>query len=95
MTQTYRAEMVDININALFIDLLNKARWIESLGKDKYNNTLFIKIRKLFRAKYRGYRKISYIKETCYKLYPKLRPKRVEKEEASPIIDILFASLSN
>ena len=95
ITQTYRAEIADINIDILFVDLLNKARWIESLGEDKYNNTLFIKTRKPFRAKYRGCRKTSYTKESCYKLYLELRPKYIKEEEASPIIDILFTSLSN
>ena len=68
---------------------------MESLDENEYNNILFTKIRKPFRAKYRGYRKISYAKESYYKLYLELRPKRVEEEEASPIIDILFALLSN
>ena len=95
MTQTYRAEMADIDINALFVDLLDKARRMESLGKDKYNNTLFTKTRKPLRAKYGGCRKTSYTKESYYKLYPKLRPKRVEEEEASPIMDVLFALLSD
>ena len=95
MTQTYRAETANINIDALFIDLLNKARQIENLGKDEYNNTLFTKTRKPLRAKYRGYGKTSYTKESYYKLYSELRPKRVEEEEASSIIDILFTSLSD
>ena len=95
MTQTYRAETVDINIDALFVNLLNKARWMESLGEDKYNNTLFTKTRKPLRAKYRGCGKTSYAKESYYKLHLKLRPKRVEEEEASPITNILFASLSD
>ena len=41
------------------------------------------------------YRKISYTKESYYKLYLKLYPKYIEEEEASSIIDILFISLSN
>ena len=81
ITQTYRAKTVNINIDALFIDLLNKAYWIESLGKNKYNNTLFTKIRKPLRAKYRGYRKTNYTKESYYKLYLKLRPKCIEKKK--------------
>ena len=65
------------------------------MGKNKYNNILFIKIRKPLRAKYRGYRKISYIKESYYKLYLKLRLKYIEEEEASFIINILFILFSN
>ena len=68
---------------------------MESLDKDKYNNTLFTKTKKPLRAKYRDYRKISYTKESYYKLYLELRPKYIEEEEASPIIDILFISLNN
>ena len=68
---------------------------MESLGKNKYNNTLFTKTRKLFRAKCGGYRKISYIKEFYYKLYLELCSKYVEKEEASFIIDILFILFSD
>ena len=95
MTQTYRAETADIDIDALFADLLNKARRMESLGEDKYNNTLFAKTRKPFRAKCGGCGKTSHTKESYYKLHPKLRPKRAEEEEASPITNILFASLSD
>ena len=68
---------------------------MESLGKNKYNNTLFTKIRKPLRVKCRGYRKTNYVKESYYKLHPELRPKYIEEEEASSIIDILFALLSN
>ena len=63
---------------------------MESLGKNKYNNILFIKTRKPLRVKCKGYRKIGYTKESYYKLYLELRPKCIEKEEASSIIDILF-----
>ena len=86
---------MNINIDALFVDLLDKARWIESLGKDKYNNTLFTKIRKSLRTKCEGCGKTSYIKESYYKLYLELRFKCIEEEEASSIIDILFILLSN
>ena len=68
---------------------------MESLGEDEYNNTLFAKTRKPLRAKCGGYGKTGYTKESCYKLHPELRPKRVEEEKASPITDILFASLSD
>ena len=95
ITQTYRAEIVNININTLFTDLLNKACWIESLSENKYNNILFTKIRKLLKVKYRGYRKTSYTKEFYYKLYLKLRFKCVEEEEASSIINILFILFNN
>ena len=93
--QTYRVKTVNININALFIDPLNKACWIKSLGEDKYNNILFTKTRRPLRAKYRSCGKTGYAKESYYKLYPELRSKRVEEEEASPITDVLFASLSD
>ena len=68
---------------------------MESLGEDEYNNTLFTKTRKPFRAKCGGCGKTGYVKESCYKLYPELRPKRAEEEEASPITDVLFVSLSD
>ena len=76
------------------MNLLDKARRMESLGKDEYNNILFTKIRKPLRAKYGGYRKSNYAKELCYKLHLELRPKYIE-EEASPIINILFVLLSD
>ena len=56
---------------------------------------LITKTRKPLRAKYGGYRKTSYAKEFCYKLHSKLRPKCIEEEDTSSIIDVLFISLSN
>ena len=81
-------------MDTLFTNLIDKARRMESLGEDKYNKVLFTKTRKPLRAKYRGCRKTSYAKESYYKLYPELRPKRAEEEDASPIMDILFLSHS-
>ena len=73
MTQTYRAETVDINIDALFADLINKSRRINSLSLDKYKSALATKTRKPLRAKYKGCSKIGYAKETYYKLHLELR----------------------
>ena len=93
MTQTYRAETADINMDTLFADLIDEARRMESLGEDEYNNVLYAKTRKPFRTKCGGCGKTGHAKESCYKLHPELRPKRAE-EDASPVTDVLFLSHS-
>ena len=73
MTQTYRAETADINMDALFADLIDKSRRMKSLSLDEYESVLAAKTRKPLRAKYKGCDKIGYTKETYYKLYLELR----------------------
>ena len=73
MTQTYRAETADINIDALFTDLIDKSRRIKSLSLNEYKSALAAKTRKPLRAKYEGCGKTGYAKETYYKLYLELR----------------------
>ena len=90
-TQTYRAKDAEINMDELFANLMDESRRLY----DVEENTLIAKTRKPLRAKCGGCGKTGHAKESCYKLHPKLRLKRAEEEDTSPIIDILFASLSN
>ena len=96
MTQTYRAETADINMDALFANLINKSCRINSLSLDEYESALATKTRKPLRAKYKGCSKTGYTKETCYKLHPELRyqPQSAEND-ASPIMEVLFTSHSD
>ena len=90
-TQAYRAKNIEININKLFANLMDKSRRLYNVEE----NMLITKTRKPLKAKYRGYGKTNHAKESCYKLHPKLRPKRVEEEDTSPIINILFISFND
>ena len=58
---------------------------------DNYNNALSVKTRKPLKAKYKGCRKTSYIKDFYYKFYLELRVKsNLIEDNASFIIDILY-----
>ena len=88
VTQSYRAELVEINIDDLFADLIDKSRRLESVEESA------LITRKALRAKYKDYGKTGYAIETCYKLYPELRP-RPRSDGASPVTDVLIAIYSD
>ena len=75
---------MDININNLFINLINKSYYLNSIEKN-----ILVITKKTLRAKYNGCGKTSYKEKTYYKLYSKQRP------NASFIIDVLFIVYSN
>ena len=57
---------MDININNLFTNLINKSHRLDSIEESALVTT-----KKLFKAKYNNYSKINYKKKIYYKLYPK------------------------
>ena len=96
ITQTYRAETADINMDTLFADLINESRRMDGLDLDDYESALAAKTRKPLRAKCQGCGKTGHAKETYYKLHPELRHQpRSAENNASPITNILFTSHSD
>ena len=55
---------MDININSLFINFINKFYYLDSIEE-----SVLVIIKKFFRAKYNSYNRTSYKEEIYYKLY--------------------------
>ena len=87
ITQSYRADTADIDMDGLFTDLMDESRRLESLDED----ALVVRTRKPPRAKCGGCGRTGYKEETCYKLHPEIRP----SPNTSPIIDVLYAAHSD
>ena len=75
---------MDIDINSLFTNLINKSYRLNSIKE-----SVLVATRKLFKAKYSSCSRTSYKKEICYKLYSK------QRLNASPIMDVLFIVYSD
>ena len=57
---------MNININSLFINLINKSYYLNSIEE-----SILVITRKSLKVKYNDYNKTSYKEEIYYKLYSK------------------------
>ena len=87
VTQSYRAETAEIDIDSLFADLINELYRLQSIEE----SALITRKKSLSRAKYGECGRIGHREETCYKLYPELR-EQGGKDRCSDSANIAIAA---